>query len=81
MRGISFVFVAEFDNQIIGSYSVSKMKVFISGKVEIAYYLADFKVHPDLRKSTSCSQMNKRSPTGTSVIKCQPSFYCSNSGK
>jgi hypothetical protein len=51
MRGSSFVFVAEFKNKIIGSYSVSAMKVFIAGEPQTAYYIGDFKVHPDFRKS------------------------------
>lgn len=51
MRGSSFVIVAEFKNQIIGSYSVSAMPVYLNGITETAYYLADFKVHPDFRKS------------------------------
>ncbi|HEY6914529.1 MAG TPA: GNAT family N-acetyltransferase, partial [Paludibacter sp.] len=51
MRGHSFVIVAESNNQIVGSYSVSAMPVYLGGVSETAYYLSDFRVHPDYRKS------------------------------
>jgi len=50
MRGASTVIVAESNNQIIGSYSVSAMPIYLNGSAETAYYLGDFKVHPDYRK-------------------------------
>jgi hypothetical protein len=52
MRGSSFVMVAELNNNIIGSSSASAVNVFIDGQPEIVYYLGDFKVHPDYRRST-----------------------------
>jgi len=51
MRGPSFVMVAELNNNIIGSFSASAVDVFIDGKPETVYYLGDFKVHPDYRRS------------------------------
>jgi ribosomal protein S18 acetylase RimI-like enzyme len=51
MRGHSFVMVAESNNQIIGSYSVSAMPVYFLDVSETAYYLSDFRVHPAYRKS------------------------------
>ncbi len=59
MRGPSFVLVAEWNNSIIGSYSVSAVNVFINNKPETAYYLGDFKVHPDFRKSLVAVRLAK----------------------
>jgi GNAT superfamily N-acetyltransferase len=50
-RGSSFVIVAETNSRIVGSLSVSAVPVYLNGTVDTAYYLADFKVHPDFRKS------------------------------
>jgi Acetyltransferase (GNAT) family len=59
MRGLSFVIVAELNNDIIGSYSASAVDVFIDGKQEQVYYLGDFRVHPDHRKSTIAARLAK----------------------
>jgi len=59
MRGSSFVIVAELNNNIIGSYSASAVNVFINGKPETIYYLGDFKVHPDHRKSIVAARLAK----------------------
>ena len=57
LRGSSFVIVAELNGNIIGSYSASGYTVLINGEPETAYYLADFKVHPDHRKSTVAARL------------------------
>jgi hypothetical protein len=57
LRGTSFVIVAEWKNKLIGSYSASAVKVFINGEPETVYYLADFRVHPDFRKSTVAARL------------------------
>jgi hypothetical protein len=59
LRGPSFVIVAEIQKKIIGSYSISKAKVYIDGKSETIYYLGDFKVHPDFQKSTVAIRLIK----------------------
>lgn len=50
-RGNSFVIVAEANCRIVGSLSVSAVPVYLNGTIDVAYYLADFKVHSDFRKS------------------------------
>lgn len=59
LRGSSFVLVAELNGKIIGCYSASATAVMINGNLETAYYLADFKVHPDHRKSTVAARLGK----------------------
>ena len=56
-RGPYFVIVAQVNNNIIGSYSASATEVYIDGKRETVYYLGDFKVHPDYRKSTVAARL------------------------
>ncbi len=59
-RGQYFTYLAECNGQIIGSASISSMSVFILRKVETAFYLSDFKVHPDFRHSTVAARLGKR---------------------
>ncbi|MCX6225537.1 MAG: GNAT family N-acetyltransferase [Bacteroidia bacterium] len=59
LRGSSFVIIAELNGKIIGSYSASASTVLVNGEPETAYYLADFKVHPDHRKSTVASRLGR----------------------
>jgi len=59
MRGSSFVIVAELQNTIIGCCSASSVDVFVDGKPEVVFYLADFKIHPDYRKSTVAMRIGK----------------------
>ena len=59
LRGSSVVIVAELNNKLIGSYSASAVNVFIDGKLETVYYLGDFKVHPDYRKTTLAIRLVK----------------------
>jgi GNAT superfamily N-acetyltransferase len=49
MRGESKVLVAVENNRIVGSVSVSKQYAYIGGKIYPVYYVADFKVIPELR--------------------------------
>jgi len=44
MRGQSTVFVAEHENRIVGSLSISLQQVFINKEVVPVYYIGDFKV-------------------------------------
>jgi ribosomal protein S18 acetylase RimI-like enzyme len=50
MRGESKVVVAVEDRRIVGSVSVSRQDAYIGGKVYPVYYVADFKVVPELRR-------------------------------
>lgn len=59
LRGSSFVMVAEQGNELIGSYSASAVRVFINGEPDTVYYLADFKVHPDYRRSTVAARLGR----------------------
>ncbi|WP_243348003.1 GNAT family N-acetyltransferase [Parabacteroides sp. FAFU027] len=58
-RGPFYTFVAECNDQIIGSGSISEIAVYIKGKEEKAYYLGDFKVHPDFQRSTVAVRLAK----------------------
>src|SRR5690349_4425493 len=50
MRGESKVVVAVENNRIVGSVSVSKQFSYIGGKIYPVFYVADFKVLPELRR-------------------------------
>ncbi|MFZ4633301.1 MAG: GNAT family N-acetyltransferase [Saprospiraceae bacterium] len=51
-RGQHEVIVILEGSLVVGSFSASQQKVFISGNPETIFYLADFKVHPAYRGSS-----------------------------
>ena len=59
MRGQSFVVIAEVNNSIIGSSSASAVEAFIDGQPETVFYLGDFKIHPDYRRSTVAMRIGR----------------------
>jgi hypothetical protein len=50
-RGIPILYVAEMEHKIIGALSASGMNVYVDGIPRLCYYIGDFKVHPDFRKT------------------------------
>ena len=48
-RGQSTVFVAEHENKIVGSLSISLQQVFINKEIVPVYYIGDFKVAESFR--------------------------------
>ena len=49
LRGVSKVWVAEKEGEIIGVFSCSRKKVWLNGKIKDVHYLADLKVLPQLQ--------------------------------
>lgn len=58
-RGKYTMLVAEKNNELIASCSITQMKVFVNKEPVDAYYVSDFRVHPDYYKTTLAARFGK----------------------
>lgn len=58
-RGKYHMYVAEKNNEIIASCSVTEMKTFVDKNPFISHYVSDFRVHPDFFRSTLSARFGK----------------------
>ncbi len=58
-RGNYNVYVAEKNNEIIASCSITEMKTFVAKNPVISHYVSDFRVHPDYLISTLAARFGK----------------------